>query len=112
MAMDKTAIDRLRKNEFKSSGTNTKCGWKVQLLPDGHRARVEDYLESVPVKYRGSQERALLGKNKSSAVKAVCQECVGFEEVTARVGNCKSWKCPIWLFRPYQAKTSLTKPHQ
>jgi hypothetical protein len=34
------------------------------------------------------------------AVKAFCQECVGYER--RAVTECTAYACPLWRFRPYQ----------
>jgi hypothetical protein len=36
------------------------------------------------------------------AVKAKCQECMGWEDVVASVRNCSSPTCPLLGYRPYQ----------
>jgi len=64
---------------------------------------LEKHLETVPPKFRPLASRALRGvSGKAAAVKAKCQECVNYEEVRERVGNCTAWTCPLWRFRPYQ----------
>lgn len=66
---------------------------------------LKQHLSSVPIRYRGIAERALLkSSGKANALKAKCQECVGYEDVPDRVRNCTEWKCPLWQFRPYQEK--------
>jgi hypothetical protein len=43
--------------------------------------------------YRGEAGRA-------GAVKAKCYDCVGHEDLHARVGHCASTGCPLHAFRP------------
>ena len=70
------------------------------------QSELEKHLQAVPPKFRPLASRALRGvSGKAAAVKAKCQECVNYEEVKDRVGNCTAWTCPLWRFRPYQ-KTS------
>ena len=40
--------------------------------------------------------------SRPAAVKAMCQECAGYERATIR--DCTSLACPLWLHRPYQEK--------
>lgn len=61
----------------------------------------------VPPLFRGTFERAFLGKSSPrGAIKAKCQECVGYEETIDRVRNCRVLGCPLWTYRPYQEKQS------
>jgi len=69
---------------------------------------LEKHLEKVPPMYRGLATRALKGRcGKAGAVKAKCQECVGYEDVSRRVGQCTVWRCPLWRFRPFQKSKAL-----
>jgi len=67
--------------------------------------RQETILKTIPIKFRTSAQRSFQGVlSKSAAIKAKCQECVGYEEVTERVGGCTTSICPLWRYRPYQSK--------
>ena len=37
-----------------------------------------------------------------AAIKAFCQECVGFDRLA--VAECTACACPLWMYRPYQLK--------
>lgn len=66
------------------------------------RAKVE---EMTPPLRRVLALRAFDGKcSPRQAIKAKCQECVGYEDITERVGGCTSHRCPLWAYRPYQNK--------
>ena len=49
-------------------------------------------------------ERAAKG-SMAAAVKLKCIECVGYEDVSKRVGQCGVKTCSLWAFRPYQKAT-------
>jgi hypothetical protein len=38
-----------------------------------------------------------------AAIKAKCQECVGYEDVTESIRSCRVHRCALWAYRPYQA---------
>jgi len=42
--------------------------------------------------------------SRPEAMKAKCQECVGFEEVIISIKECTVYSCPLWHHRPYQDK--------
>lgn len=37
-----------------------------------------------------------------AAIKAFCTECVGYDRLA--VAGCTAYACPLWRYRPYQAK--------
>lgn len=39
-----------------------------------------------------------------SAIKAMCQQCLGYEDVQKGIRDCTAKACPIYAYRPYQAK--------
>lgn len=40
------------------------------------------------------------------AIKAMCQQCMGYEDIIKSIRDCKSMICPLWQYRPYQEKDS------
>lgn len=59
--------------------------------------------QNIPIRYRGAWLKAQANSiTPRQAIKAKCQSCVGYEEVTDRVANCSTFSCPIWSYRPYQ----------
>lgn len=38
------------------------------------------------------------------AIKAKCQECVGYEEMIKTIRDCTVWRCPLHRYRPYQPR--------
>jgi hypothetical protein len=68
-----------------------------------NKSLYEELIRSVPSIYRYKYHKALNGESKAEALRVKCYECVGFEDVKNRVGNCTVWKCPLWQFRPYQS---------
>ena len=62
-------------------------------------------LEAVPVRFRALATRAAQGETSPrQAIKAKCQECVGYEDATDRISGCTVHRCPLWTYRPYQTK--------
>lgn len=58
---------------------------------------------SVPEMRRGLFLRAIRGEvSPLSAIKAKCQECCGYEELSSRIGGCTTYRCPLWAYRPNQ----------
>jgi hypothetical protein len=69
------------------------------------RAKVEARAARIPPRFRGVYQRAMEGKSRAAAVRAKCQECVGYEDVTEQVRGCTDPACPLWPMRPYQASS-------
>lgn len=62
-----------------------------------------EYASSVPSRYWDLYIKASNGTaSPKKAIKAMCQHCVGYEDVPSRVGGCTVSKCPLWAYRPYQ----------
>jgi len=58
-------------------------------------------LETIPIKYRGTYEKALRGKaSPRRAIRAKCFECNGFENPAVRTKECAVFGCPLWAYRP------------
>lgn len=80
------------------------------------KAKIEDYsrrrsirevkhMESAPSLYQRPLLEAYAGTaSPKNAIKAKCQECVGFENVVDRIRNCTAL-CALRPYRPYQVKT-------
>ncbi len=69
------------------------------------KAKLDAYLPQVPASFRKTLIRSVLeGRSRSSAIKAKCQNCVGYEEAHKRIRECSSQLCPLWRLRPYQQK--------
>lgn len=69
--------------------------------------RLVKYAGTIPPLYRrgfvGAVEKSIPPR---AAIKAMCQQCVGYEEVQEGVGGCTARKCPLWAYRPYQSTES------
>lgn len=64
-----------------------------------------DYIDKVPTNFRALFKKCLTKEiGKAPALKAKCQECVGYEETISRIRDCPTWRCPLWRYRPYQKK--------
>lgn len=59
---------------------------------------------NVPLKYRSVWLKAHEGKSRAAAIKAKCQDCVGWEKAVENVSNCTSYSCPLWTVRPYRKR--------
>ncbi len=60
-------------------------------------------VQSCPETYKPLLTKALTNEaSPRESIKAHCQQCVGWEEVKTRVGDCRSLACPLWHHRPYQ----------
>jgi hypothetical protein len=68
------------------------------------RDRISQRLAYIPKAYQGVWMRALHGRAKAAAIKAKCQDCVGWEDVAKNVGMCAAVTCPLWPHRPYQKR--------
>lgn len=59
----------------------------------------------IPPMYVGAWDRAIEGTcSPRAAIKAKCQDCVGWENTTAEIRGCLVRLCPLWKYRPYQIK--------
>ncbi len=61
----------------------------------------EKELENIPVARRNVFVRAWSGKSLSSAVKANCIQCLGYEDISG-ITECTGAVCPLFLYRPYR----------
>lgn len=64
---------------------------------------IQTTVDRTPEIYRERYVESLTGEGGlRNAIDTKCRECVGFEEVYSRVGECTVRKCPLWFYRPYQ----------
>lgn len=67
--------------------------------------RTMKLIDGIPPAYRGRAIRVLAGKLGNKArIRANCEQCVGWEDVSRAVGQCKVHACMFWDVRPYQKK--------
>lgn len=60
-------------------------------------------IDACPASYQDRLIKALLGLSSPKvAVRAHCEQCVGWEDVKTRVGDCRSHACPLHHYRPHQ----------
>jgi hypothetical protein len=70
------------------------------------KIEIRKAVEAVPERYRVLfSKTASLEASPRQAIKAKCLECCCFEEIQERIGNCTTYRCPLWAYRPYQDKT-------
>lgn len=68
--------------------------------------RQSEYLKSVPSSCRGILERAYNATRTPIQVKAMCLNCMNYEDARKRVRECTAQTCPLWTCRPYQSSDS------
>lgn len=52
-------------------------------------------------KYK-SLANKIIGGSRQAATKAMCIQCVGFENAANEIRNCTVFSCPLFNFRPYK----------
>lgn len=76
---------------------------RISKLERSERKSAIGKLLKVPSLYRGRLLKALVGEaSPKQAIAAQCHQCVGWEDVKTRVGECKSSLCALWCHRPHQ----------
>jgi len=58
----------------------------------------EKKLMLIPSSMRSAYKKS--STSRTAAVKAMCQECTGYDRITIR--ECSAPACPLFVFRPYQ----------
>lgn len=72
--------------------------------------RTIQMIEGIPAAYKSRAIRVLTGVAKNKArIRANCEQCVGWEEVSPRVGGCTTYGCMFWEVRPYQKKKTASE---
>jgi len=67
--------------------------------------QINERLTQMPRQYRKTYQRAAAGSaSPRMAIKAFCQECVGWQR--EEIKNCTGTACPLFLYRPYQSSSS------
>jgi hypothetical protein len=68
-------------------------------------ATAERRAATVPPRYRPLYLRVVNGKaTRSGAIRIMCAECVGWEDVAEAIRGCTSPACPLYHHRPYRTK--------
>jgi hypothetical protein len=64
-----------------------------------------ELLEHVPPAFIGRLSKVLVGTtSKKMIIRAMCEQCVGWEFTTEQIGKCKSYTCALHPYRPHQSK--------
>ena len=63
---------------------------------------IERKIKAMPSTCRGTYKKAMEGKSRRCAVKAFCQECMGYDDFRTGIKNCTSPMCPLYEYRPYK----------
>lgn len=58
---------------------------------------VKRRLDQMPPRCKETYKRAVKGSSRAAAIKAMCQECLGWE---LSKGDCTAPGCPLYAFRP------------
>lgn len=67
------------------------------------------YIHTIPPRYQSAYQEAVDG-SRTSAVKAMCQHCMGYSEgCVDAIRECPTSWCPLWKVRPYQIKAQEDK---
>jgi len=69
-------------------------------LPLTQRPTVERRLADMPPKCRPAYLRAMGGKSRLAAIRAKCNECMGWEGLPYSVRDCTAPACPLYPYRP------------
>lgn len=78
---------------------------EVATLKNLNKDLLAKHISETPKRFQLAQLRAVLGKlSPRQAIAQCCRECCGFEDVTERIKECKSFRCPLHTYRPYQDK--------
>lgn len=73
-------------------------------MPAELTARQARTVEAAPEMSKGVLTKAYLATcSPRAAIKAKCLDCCAFNRDEIR--NCRAEICPIWNFRPFQAKS-------
>lgn len=72
----------------------------IPTLSDAGKKQARKRLSQIPVSMRLTYVAALKGNSQAKAIKAFCQECVGWDR--QEVVNCTAKACPLHPYRPYQ----------
>lgn len=58
--------------------------------------------KNVPTLARGRYDRAHFTRSPATAIKAMCDQCVGYENRVAIIRGCKIYHCPLWSYRQFK----------
>jgi hypothetical protein len=80
-----------------------------EIKPKTRQEMIDERLNQMPGNCRNVYLKAVNRKSMAGAVKAFCQECMGWSDYQAEIHNCTDLGCPLWRYRPYQ-KHKITPP--
>jgi len=67
-------------------------------------AAAEEVLLRIPDACKAVYVRAQSKQSMRSAVNAMCQHCMGYDNYAKEIRRCTDRACPLYAFRPYQVK--------
>ena len=68
----------------------------------------DERLSQMPETCKGIYKKAMTGKRRGQAVKAFCQECMGY--VREEIKLCSDTGCPLYPYRPKGRQKATTIP--
>jgi len=66
------------------------------------RADLEKKVLAMPSNCRSIYRKAMSGKSRNAAIRAFCQECMGYENFVREIRGCTAPLCPLYEYRPYK----------
>jgi len=66
--------------------------------------------DQIPVSMQKTYDRAMSGKSPRNGIKAMCQECMGYDRY--EVSLCTDRGCPLYPYRPYRSPAAVKKARQ
>ena len=60
----------------------------------------QECLKRMPKLYQGIYRRALAGKSPTTAIRAMCLDCMNWQREEAR--QCLTTQCPLYRYNPYR----------
>lgn len=71
-------------------------------LEKGTKGRILDFYNEIPSLYQRKYLKAFTSNSFKTAIDTKCLDCVCWQP--NEVSNCEACTCPLWKYRPYQAK--------
>jgi len=69
-----------------------------ELNMDKNNDAIHRRMADMPKAYRKVYQRAMTGRSRKAAMRAMCLECCGWQRV--EVANCSAPNCPLYPYRP------------
>ena len=80
--------------------TDAKAQEATAGMPAGRKAEIIKLLATMPRSCRPAYVRAVSGRSRSAAIRAFCNECMGWEGLPWSVRSCTAPACALYSYRP------------